>query len=144
MLNKIYNGDCFELIKQIPDEFIDCIVTSPPYWNLRDYGVEGQFGLEKNFSDYINKLLFLFDEVKRILKPTGTCWVNLGDTYGGSGNSSGHTPETDNLKRSTFNYGATKGNMALTKDYVKSLIGIPDRFKIGMIDRGWKCSVIGV
>jgi DNA modification methylase len=80
-LNKIIHGDALELLKGIPDNSIDCVVTSPPYWALRDYGMPGQIGLESSFEEYINKLCHIFDEVKRILKPSGTCWINLGDTY---------------------------------------------------------------
>ncbi|MCS6955593.1 MAG: DNA methyltransferase, partial [Candidatus Calescibacterium sp.] len=80
-VNKIICGDTFELIKAIPDDSIDCCVTSPPYWSLRDYNVQGQFGLEENHQEYIDKLVSLFIEVKRVLKDTGTCFVNLGDVY---------------------------------------------------------------
>jgi len=70
-----------EDMSDIQDESVDCIVTSPPYWALRDYGVDGQLGLEKTFEEYINKLCDIFDEGKRVLKKEGTCWVNLGDSY---------------------------------------------------------------
>jgi DNA modification methylase len=80
-LNKIYNADCLEKMKEIDDKSIDMILTSPPYWDLRDYGVNGQLGQEKTFQEYITKLCDIFDEAKRILKDSGTCWVNLGDTY---------------------------------------------------------------
>ena len=81
--NKIIKGNCLEVTKQLPEDSINCVITSPPYWALRDYGVKGQLGLEPTFQEYINKLCDIFDEVKRVLKKTGTCWVNLGDTYGG-------------------------------------------------------------
>jgi DNA modification methylase len=80
-INQILCGDARQVLQQFPDESIDCVVTSPPYWALRDYGVKGQLGLEPSFQDYIAKLCDVFDEVKRVLKRTGTCWVNLGDTY---------------------------------------------------------------
>ena len=80
-LNKIYCGDAINVLENIPDKFIDCVVTSPPYWALRDYKVKGQLGLEKDFDDYIDKLCNIFSRVKRVLKDEGTCWVNLGDTY---------------------------------------------------------------
>lgn len=82
-INKVIQGDCLEVMKTIPDESINCVVTSPPYWALRDYGVDGQLGLEPTFQEYITKLCDIFDEVKRILKKDGTCWVNMGDTYNG-------------------------------------------------------------
>lgn len=80
-INQIICGDARHVLRQLPDESIDCVVTSPPYWALRDYGVKGQLGLESSFHEYILKLCVIFDEVKRVLKRTGTCWVNLGDTY---------------------------------------------------------------
>jgi DNA modification methylase len=90
-LNQIICGDAKEDLLQLPAESIDCVVTSPPYWALREYGVRGQLGLESSFAEYVDKLCGVFDEVRRVLKPTGTCWVNLGDTYGGSGTSSAYT-----------------------------------------------------
>ena len=67
--NHIYQGSALEVLKTFPDESIDCCMTSPPYWNLRDYGVEGQIGLEPTFELYIANLCSIFDEVKRVLKP---------------------------------------------------------------------------
>ncbi len=83
--NKIYQGDSLEVLKTLPDKSIHMCMTSPPYWALRDYGVNEQLGLEGTFDEYINKLCDIFDEVKRVLRDDGTCWVNLGDTYYGSG-----------------------------------------------------------
>ena len=65
---KIIQGDCLEKLKELESESIDCVITSPPYWALRDYGIEGQLGLEPTFQEYVNKLCDIFDEVKRILK----------------------------------------------------------------------------
>ena len=84
-LGILYNADVLQALKQMPDNSVDCVVTSPPYWGLRDYGVKGQLGLEPTFQEYLDKLWQIFDEVYRVLKPTGTCWVNLGDTYNGGG-----------------------------------------------------------
>jgi len=74
-------GDCKEKLKEVPDNSVDCCITSPPYFNLRDYGEGGQIGLEKATSEYLVNLLQVFKQIKRILKPTGTLWLNLGDTY---------------------------------------------------------------
>ena len=87
-LNKIIQGDCLEVLKTLPNESIDMVMTSPPYWALRDYGVDGQLGLEPTFQEYITKLCDIFDEVKRVLKKEGTCWVNMGDVYNSGGNYS--------------------------------------------------------
>lgn len=129
----LYNGDVLEVLKKFPDESVDCVITSPPYWGLRDYGVDGQLGLEPTFEEYLEKLWEVFDEVYRILKPMGTLWVNLGDTYfsktkGGGGKAG--IQETN--KGSYFNVVKLKN---IYKE--KSLCLIPERFAIGMIERGW-------
>lgn len=80
-LNKIHQTDVLEGLKKLPDNSIDCIVTSPPYWALRDYGVAGQIGLEENPPQYIDNITELMKECKRIIKPTGTIWLNIGDSY---------------------------------------------------------------
>jgi site-specific DNA-methyltransferase (adenine-specific) len=150
-LNKIYNIDCLEGLKQLEDNSIDCCITSPPYWALRDYGVEGQLGLETRFQEYINKLCNIFDEVKRVLKKDGSCWVNMGDTY--MGNSS-----YSEKGRQCFGYdkiGMINKKKWLDPKYPiesrligrehiekcgiesKSLCQIPSRFAIEMCDRGW-------
>ncbi len=77
-INKIICGDALEVLKKFPSESVDCIVTSPPYWALRDYGVKGQIGLEPKIEEYLEKLLAIFNEIRRVLKPAGTCWVNFG------------------------------------------------------------------
>jgi len=85
MFNRIYQGDCIEQMKLFPDESIDCCVTSPPYWGLRDYGHDDQIGLEETPEEYVSKMVAVFHEVKRVLKPEGTLFLNLGDSYAGSG-----------------------------------------------------------
>ena len=81
MNREILVGDVLEKIKEIPDKTIDCVITSPPYWSLRDYSVEGQWGLEPDFHQYLAKMGRLMDELRRVLKDMGTCFINLGDTY---------------------------------------------------------------
>jgi len=83
--NKIFNSCCLSGLKNLPDNSIDCCVTSPPYFNLRDYGISGQIGLEKTPDEYIARLVDVFTEVNRVLKPKGTFWLNIGDCYAGSG-----------------------------------------------------------
>jgi len=126
--NRIYQGTAMEVLKTFPDESIDMCMTSPPYWNLRDYGVEGQLGLEKTFSKYIENLCQIFDGVKRVLKPEGSCWVNLGDSYAGAqGRGQGKGNEHSQMQ--------PKGKDSILKD--KCLCQIPSRFAIAMTDRGW-------
>lgn len=141
-LNKIIVGDCLDLIKQIPDNVVDCCVSSPPYWGLRDYGVAGQIGNEDDFKVFISTLVELYIEIWRVLKPTGTCFVNLGDTYAGSG--SGTTKNADTSKyveNSKQVYVLPNGQAKASKfrgtNLNKSLLMIPERFAIGMIDAGW-------
>lgn len=81
-LNTIYNEPCLDTLKKMPDNFLDCVITSPPYWMLRDYGCEGQWGREATFQQYLEHLWEMMDEVYRVLKSDGSCWINLGDTYG--------------------------------------------------------------
>ena len=80
-LNTTYNEPCLETLRKMPNDFLDCVITSPPYWQLRDYGYEGQWGLEPTYSEYLENLWSMMDEIYRVLKPTGTVWINLGDTY---------------------------------------------------------------
>ena len=78
---KIYQGNCIEVLKDMPGESIDCVVTSPPYWGLRNYQEEEQLGLEETPEEFVANLVKVFSEVKRVLKKEGTVWLNLGDTY---------------------------------------------------------------
>ena len=80
-VNQILCGHSLEILKTFPNECIDMVITSPPYWTLRDYGMSGQLGLEPTFQEYLANLKAIFREVKRMLKQQGTCWVVLGDTY---------------------------------------------------------------
>lgn len=190
--NIILQGDCLEELKKIPDESIDCIMTSPPYWALRDYGNnndqiwdgnkecehdwkqivkkpsggkgsiassvgankndfsnmrdhvivsnfcckcnawKGQLGLEPTFDLYIKHLCNIFDEIKRVLKKTGTCWVNIGDTY--SGNKEG---KTDNKVSNYLKDNTKRLHKKINGVPCKSLCNIPARFSIEMQNRGW-------
>ena len=141
-VNKIIEGNCLTVLKTLPDNSVDCCITSPPYWGLRDYGHEEQLGSEKHFKDFVINLSNVFDEVQRVLKPTGTCFINLGDTYGGSG--SGTTKNADTSKyveNSKQVYvlpnGTSKASQFRGTAMNKSLCMIPERFAIEMIDRGW-------
>lgn len=128
----ILQGDALSVLKTLPNEHVDMTITSPPYYFLRDYGIEGQLGLEPTYNEYITKLCDVFDEVKRVLKPQGTCWVNLADSY--SGSSGGH-PSPFHSKAQRFNY--TFPKPPRTDIPKKSLCLIPFRFAIEMVKRGW-------
>ena len=91
---EIKQGDAIEVLKTMPDQSINTCVTSPPYWGLRDYGVEGQLGLESTPDEYVAKMVEVFREVRRVLRDDGTLWLNLGDSYasGGMSNPSSKSP----------------------------------------------------
>jgi DNA modification methylase len=141
LLNSVLHGDVLEQLKRLPSESIDCVVTSPPYWQLRDYGFKTQWGLESTYMEYLEKLWSMMEEIKRILKAEGTVWINLGDTYFGSGNGSGKS--SIHIKDSLQPYPVgrflpMKANVDIANQLPKkSLSLIPHRFAIGCIDRGW-------
>lgn len=138
MINKVIQGDCLEVLKTFPDESINCCMTSPPYWALRDYGVDGQLGLEDTFQQYINKLCDIFDEVKRVLRKDGTLWVNIADTYFGGGNNRGNnSPIYDKQKSNRGANGQVQQDWSKINFKHKSLCNIPARFSIEMQNRGW-------
>lgn len=85
MRNQIIQGDCLEVLRTMPSNHVQTVVTSPPYFNLRDYGIDGQIGLEESPEAYIAKLVEVFREVKRVLKDDGLLWLNIGDSYTGNG-----------------------------------------------------------
>lgn len=182
-------GNCLDLLRQMPDESVDVVVTSPPYWALRNYGSDpvvwggdpncdhcweehteparggvgenanvganrdgeannrghptvteyctkcgawrGQLGLEPTPFEYIDHLMLIFDEVKRVLKPTGACWVNIGDTYNGS--KTGNTDVNKNGKAVTASFKKAR----MKEIGPKSKCMVPERFAIAMCDHGW-------
>ena len=137
-VNKIIKGDALTALKNIPSESVDMCITSPPYWALRDYGVKGQIGLEPNFDDYVGKLCDVFDQVKRVLKKTGTCWVNLGDTYytkSGASFLNDNLNSNKRIKKIGINRANSIRGRGLLKD--KNLTLTPLRFAIEMQRRGW-------
>jgi len=77
----ILQGDVLERLKELPDASVQCVVTSPPYYGLRNYGIDGQIGLEETPEEYVDKLVEVFREVRRVLRNDGTLWLNLGDSY---------------------------------------------------------------
>ena len=133
-LDRIIQGDALTELKKLPDECVDCVVTSPPYWACRFYDAgEKEIGIEKSFEEYLARLIKIFDEMKRVLKKEGTCFVNLGDTY--NGNKKGKT----DLKVAKHTGENSKGISKKQDDNlpVKSLCMIPERFAIAMSERGW-------
>ena len=132
ILNKIYQGDSLEVLKDFPDEIVDCVVTSPPYWGLRDYGTEGQLGLEKTPEQFVENLVKLFREIKRVLKKSGTVWLNLGDSY----SSGGRETTTNQSVRGEQDYGVTRPPVCKGIK-PKDLVGIPWRVAFALQADGW-------
>ena len=128
-INKIYNMDCLEGLRLLPDESINVCVTSPPYFCLRDYGVEGQIGLEETPEEYIERLVQVFREVRRVLKPDGTLWVNIGDSYA---TRSGPQPPTNTWNR----HGHTQKKVPPNYK-AKDLMGIPWLLAFALRADGW-------
>ena len=127
--NIIIPGDCREVLKTLASDSVDCVVTSPPYWALRDYRATNQIGLEPSMEEHLKVLSDVFTEIKRILKPSGTCWVNYGDSFlrqqGKGFNGNKRLDETNR-------------NITIqTKIPEKCLALIPMRFAIDMVANNW-------
>lgn len=144
-INKIYNEPCLDTLKRIPDNFLDCVITSPPYWQLRDYGYEGQWGLEPTYNEYLEHLWSMMDLIQFKLKPEGTCWINLGDTYSKTVNVNNNGQGKSNLNGGN-GVNEWEKVKAHTREAIKNikieeankcLLLIPHRFAIGCIERGW-------
>jgi len=138
-INKVHNLDCFEGIKQLDDKSVDMVITSPPYWALRDYGIDKQFGLQPTFEKYVKQLIKLFDEIKRVLKDDGSCWVNVGDTYYGGGTGQDKSMSNGKYVKEHFK-GIANALNARDKNFnyqSKCLCMVPERFAIGMVNNGW-------
>lgn len=136
----IYVGDCTEVLKTLQENSVDCCVTSPPYYRMRNYEEAGQIGMEETPEEYIVKLVAIFEEVKRVLKPEGTLWINIGDSYSGSGKGSANYPDSAKGMQSSNKgvYGQkiprTRSN-GDTKN--KDLIGIPWMLAFALRAAGW-------
>lgn len=136
-LNRIISGDSLKILKRLPSESVDCVVTSPPYWMLRDYRVKGQIGLEASIEDYLKKLLNVFAEIRRVLLPAGTVWVNFGDTYANPSKGG----QQNEVRGDLFDSLTKRAKLPKLKTKLtisaKSLCLIPERFAIKMIEAGW-------
>ncbi len=131
---KIIQGNCLDKLKELPAESVDTCITSPPYFNLRDYQQPGQLGLEDTFQEYIDNLVEVFEEVKRVLKPEGTLWLNLGDSY--SSSPTGNIGKSKKQKSNMGSHKDFKRNKILSLPQ-KNLIGIPFRVAFALQAAGW-------
>jgi DNA modification methylase len=143
--DKIYIGDALIVLKTLPDCSVQCCVTSPPYWGLRDYGVDGQLGLEKTPEEYVAKMVEVFREVKRVLRDDGTLWLNLGDTYSAHKDCKsvpdtlrvgGHS-ETANIIEKGKSFSRDTKLLKSVGLKNKDLIGIPWRVAFALQSDGW-------
>lgn len=130
---RIICGDALEVLRTMPDQLVQCCMTSPPYWRLRDYGVDGQIGLESTPAEYIEKMVAVFREVRRVLRDDGLLWLNIGDSYNGSKQSCG--------TNSISGIGGCQPHGGILKDAPglkpKDLVGIPWMLAFALQADGW-------
>ena len=124
-------GDSREVLRHVPADSVRCCVTSPPYWSLRDYHIPGQIGLEAQLTDYFDSLVAVFEEVRRVLTPDGTLWLNIGDSYT-SGGRTWRAPDRKNPVRAMSVRPPTPGGLK-----PKDLIGVPWRLAFALQKAGW-------
>jgi len=134
-INKIINGDCLGVLKTMPDESIGCCVTSPPYFGLRDYLVNNQIGKEEQPDEYVEKLVLVFNEIKRVLKTDGTLWLNVGDSY--AANRTYQVPSTKGGPKHSVAQGLQTNNKVPIGLKPKDLIGIPWKIAFALQKNGW-------
>lgn len=142
---ELHLGDCLNVLRAMPDNSVHCCVTSPPYWGLRDYGHDGQIGLEDTPEAYVARMVEVFREVKQVLRNDGTLWLNLGDSY--ANQKSGDTysgfndryfgRETDGGKQAKTVSSASVGRLAFPGLKPKDLVGIPWRVAFALQSDGW-------
>jgi DNA modification methylase len=133
MKNEIYLGDCIQGMSSLPDKSVNTCITSPPYYGLRDYGCDGQIGLEETPESYVQKMVDVFREVKRVLRDDGTLWLNLGDSYAGSGGAGNQFGQLNN-GLSKYKQSSMPSAIGLKP---KDLIGIPWRVAFALQADGW-------
>mgnify|MGYP000849309579 FL=1 len=132
--NRIICGDALETLKNFPDESISCCITSPPYYGLRDYHKKGQIGREKTVEEYLDRLVAVFREVRRVLKKDGTCFIVIGDSYAG-------TSSKKEQRDPKYPKGRNGQNPSITQKVLgyksKDLMGIPWRLAFALREDGW-------
>jgi DNA modification methylase len=141
---RIINAEALDGLRQLPDESVHCIVTSPPYWRQRDYGHHGQLGLEPTPEEFVDRLTAIFREARRVLRTDGTCWVNLGDKWASGGNGGGGSFMADRGEAWAHAKNA-KGWRSPPAGYKdKDLVGVPWMLAFAMRADGWylrQCNV---
>lgn len=133
----LHLGDALSVAADLPDGMADCIVTSPPYYSLRDYGVDGQYGLEESPAAYVETMRTLFDELRRVIADDGTLWLNLGDSYySGRGNPGKGSVDRKNRSRRGWTRPLDKPGQSWARP--KELLGIPWRVSQALTMDGWR------
>ena len=130
----IFCGDALDVLRTLPDNFVHCCITSPPYYALRDYGVDGQIGREDTPAQYVARLTEVFSEVRRVLRPNGTLWLNIADTYCGTGSKGDHL---DPKNPSGRNGQGVSLAQRVENVKAKDMIGIPWMLAFALRDTGW-------
>jgi len=136
---QILNGDCRDILPTLPEQSVHCCVTSPPYFGLRDYGADGQIGLEQTPEEFVAALVEVFSHVRRVLRDDGTLWLNLGDSYNAAGRV-GHGTRRQGCKQGTNRASAAKADAcrpSIAALKPKDLIGIPWRVAFALQADGW-------
>lgn len=139
-IDRIICGDALNEVRSLKDNTIDCCVTSPPYYGLRDYGAAGQIGLEETVEQYIERLTAVFREVKRVLKSNGTLWLNIADSYSGSGKGGANYSDNAKQYKQGTNRGSIENKLPICKVEnckPKDLIGIPFLLAFALRADGW-------
>jgi len=140
---KIKQGHVLNRLAELPDESVQCIVTSPPYWGLRDYGVDGQIGLEPTIDEYLERMVAVCHEIKRVLRTDGTFWLNMGDCYAGGGRASGKQLDENGIPiHDTAKQKSNRGSHVMPSPVPiglkpKDLIGQPWRLAFALQADGW-------
>lgn len=136
--HRILVGDCIEMMRTLPDQSVHTCITSPPYFGLRDYGVDGQIGLEASPREFIDSLFAVFREVRRVLRDDGTLWVNLGDSYASGGRGGGGRYMAERGDGAWQGKGDATGWRSAPAGWKhKDLLGLPWRLAIALQDDGW-------
>lgn len=155
MTVRILRGDVLAMLATLPDESVHCCVTSPPYYGLRDYGVPGQLGLEPTLAEYIEKMVAVFGEVRRVLRSDGTLWLNIGDSYAGSWGAQGRQGETGQMANRSVAAARVKSEISAAQIAAhpkleshtgsirddgmkaKDLMMVPERLALALQSDGW-------
>ncbi|WP_281212003.1 DNA-methyltransferase [Pseudomonas fulva] len=136
--HRILVGDCIEMMRTLPDQSVHTCITSPPYFGLRDYGVDGQIGLEASPREFTDNLVAVFREVRRVLRDDGTLWVNLGDSYASGGRGGGGRYMAERQDGAWQGKGDATGWRSAPAGWKhKDLLGLPWRLAIALQDDGW-------